>query len=82
MKSAVGEDWQEGWFLIRKIMEIIIAALEGVNGRVAQAHQPSPTFRGCRARPREEAECLGFVSPWLCAWIGHEPRTGARSILR
>lgn len=33
MKSAVGE----GWFLIRKIMEIIIEALEGADGRVARA---------------------------------------------
>lgn len=44
MKSAVGEDWQEGWFLIRKIMEIITEALEGTNGREPLAHQPSPTF--------------------------------------
>lgn len=35
MKSAVGEDWQKEWFLIRKIMQIIIEALEGANGRVA-----------------------------------------------
>lgn len=43
-KSTVGEDWQDGWFLIRKIMGIIIEAMEDANGGVTSVQQPSPTF--------------------------------------
>lgn len=67
MKSAVEEDWQERWFLIRKLMEIITEALEGTNGREPLAHQPSPTF--CSSRiPMMKLGSLSFLGSAL-GWV-------------